>query len=174
MRPDDYIRDNVDRFNDEEPPEGHRERFERRLKSISDKKQNKTLISKNLLFYLSAAAVIIGIASSLLFIADNGNNANTLCLLSDEMTEAQNYYASELNLNVEKLEKILVCVDEETQTEIMSEIEIIMEDSKNLPSILCNDNDESFGILLEFYNSKIHTVQNIISIMESRNRTGNT
>ena len=171
MQLDDYIKNNADKFNDEEPPEGHRQRFEQRLKGISVKKRNKIPILKNAYFY-PAAAIIIGITSGLLFLARSGNAAH-ICLLSEEMLETQNYYASELDTNVERLKKILADVDADARAEVMTEVEIIMEDSEKLPPVLCNNNDESFNVLVNFYNSKINTVQNIILIMESRTGTTN-
>jgi hypothetical protein len=101
----DFIRNNIESFNTEEPPEGHFERFYAKLKH-SDK-HRKVLLNNT--WGKIAAILVLGLFLSALLFAGykfyKAINANDGCL-NAELCEAEDYYSRQIEYYYKKIEKL--------------------------------------------------------------------
>ena len=170
MRIEDFIKENREKFNTEEPLKGHFERFEQRLKKSKEegKKENTHYRSpSNLKLLISIAAVMVGLVFGFTFFMNGEQKSQSICIVSGEMHETQNYYMSRLNAEAVHVEQLLNNVEPETRSEIMGDIKKIIDESENFASTFCNSSDNGIAIMMGYYQIKIETLQNISSIFEN-------
>jgi len=161
MRLNEFIKKNADEFNNEEPLNGHFERFEQRL--LKNKQKHKKPSS---IWWLAgvAAAMIL-----LLILLPRNSEKDVKCIMSAEMKETQNYYVSVLQSETETVEKLLENIDANTKQEVMKDVKIIITESEEFSTTFCNSSDAGTAIMVEYYQAKIQALQNIITIFERYN-----
>jgi len=110
------ILDNLDELNNQEPNEGHFERFEQKLNQQGKKKNNLRMIWR-----VAAAAVFLFLAvnQAVIYLApSNQDQTVTLGSLSEEYREVEFYYTSSINDGLtqwEKLEQAGLLTNEDKQ-----------------------------------------------------------
>ncbi|MDR1054792.1 MAG: hypothetical protein LBL90_02990 [Prevotellaceae bacterium] len=163
MRLEDFIKNNVDEFNNKEPSTGHFERFEQRLKE----NQNQNRKPSNLRWLISVAAVMVGLMIGLTLFVKERKNPTKGCIMSGEMLETQNYYVSILNDEVKRVEMLLGDVVPEIRDEVMGDVKQIVADSESFTRNFCNNSETGTAVIVEYYHAKIQAVQNITTIFET-------
>lgn len=162
MRLEDFIKNNRDKFDDEEPLTGHLERFEQRLVAP---KQNKRA---GLRWIVAVAALLSGLVIVLTFFVGQQDDKR-ICVLSTEMQETQNYYLLVLDKEVGHVKELLNDVDDEIREEIMSDVNKIVSNADGFTDNFCNNSEDGIATMVDYYQAKIQAVKNISSIFESKN-----
>lgn len=172
------ILDNIDALNDNEPMEGHFERFEAKLN-----KQHKTshTIKLNMVWKVAAAIVFIFLATNQAFIYFSPNNQGifstqtkvssiTLASISPEYQEVEFYYTNSINNNIEQWNKWVEqgFISEEEQNMMNDELAEFETLYKNLQiDLAANPNDERvISAMLEYYQAKLSVINIIINKLE--------
>lgn len=146
-----FIKNNREAFDDAPLPEGHPERFERRLKRVARRRRLLRTVR------MTAAAAVIFVAVYVLLPKDGEDNAEQICILSGEMLETKHYYVSMLNMTKTRVEQIVATAEPEIRRELGAELNAIVSDS--VP--FCNSSDESTAIMIQYYYIKIAALLNI-------------
>ena len=163
MRFEEYIKNNSDKFNNEEPAAGHFERFEKKL---SHRKQR---VLRRPPFYWAAAALIGAIVISSLFIS----RPDEKCILSDEVENVKNYYAAQMDSEIEHLQSVLVNKSPAVREKIMKDVMDMKAHSEKFPEQFCDGANSKviIAIIVKHYDLKIKTVQFMTSLMEENKET---
>ncbi|MDR2466645.1 MAG: hypothetical protein LBD35_04555 [Prevotellaceae bacterium] len=154
-----FIENNREAFDDAPLPEGHSERFERRLKLAARRRRLLRTIRMT-----AAAAAIFALAYMLL--PKDGDKAEQICILSGEMLETKRYYASMLNAAKIRVERIVATAEPEIRRELDAELSLIVSDSASF----CNNSDESAAIMIQYYDSKIAALRNIENALTGKSK----
>lgn len=161
----DYIKNNRRQFDDVEPADGHMERFAARLNA--QKKQPKRPIR-------ILVTAITGIAAAILItlmLVPVGQTTDNSCTLSPELAEVSSYYATKLELEIDKIQQLAAYIDDETKTELLSDIMTMREESSEFLHQICAsqmDEADSIPIIIKHYQSQIDALQSTVSILEYR------
>lgn len=169
MRLEDFIKDNYEEFNNNEPTDGHFERFETKLRN------NRTPKRIHFKPYYWIAASLIGLVIASGFYFSYQKSHSNACILSAEVQNVQNYYSAQMNEEIEKLQIVLDDVNPETREKIMKDVEIMKSDSENLPEIFCDgsNNKKAVAVIVRHYEAKIKAVQSISAFMRENKRITN-
>jgi len=174
---DEIIRDNRDFF-DEEPREGHLERFNRKLES----RFNKGSVRRSIVPYLLRAAVVtLLITLSSLWTWDHFINPdrNRMALgdVSPQYREVENYYLHQVNL----VESEIVTVDISSNPE---QKEMLYNELKSMDSVYVQlqkelkanpDDERIINAMIEHYQTKLEVMTFIVNQLKSiRNENQNT
>ena len=181
MKPiEDIIRNNRELFDDQEPYEGHFERFQRKLET----RMAPGGIKKSIVPYLLKAAVItLLITLSSLWTWDNfispSSRRMRLGDVSQEYREVENYYVHQVNL----MENEILNLDllNGTEESVMLKEEISNMDSVYLQlqkELKANPNDERIiSAMIEHYQTKVEVMSFILNQLQAieneNNKTGN-
>ena len=149
---------------DIEPPDGHRRRFEQRLKAVRvgqeetvDGKPGKIASWKVGLFTtVAAAAVVIGFVFLLNPFAKEQNN--------HALAEVRNYYNILLEEQADATRQLIRQVDESYRETLFANVDFI--ENEPLPDVQIPD-DEYIILIAGFYATKIETLQNIQNIIKT-------
>jgi len=172
---DDVIKDNIELFNTEEPFNGHEDRFLQKLK-----KQSKNNFMTKSIKVLKAAAIIILISLSTLWIYDNkikSNNSDqfTLSDISDEYAEVEEYYINTINTNVNEI-KNFNFYEQEQKKMLLDELKqmdslyiFLQKDLKNNPT-----DERVINAMIHHYQMKLYLLQQIINQLNKINNQINT
>lgn len=171
------IQNNLDELNDNEPMDGHFERFEAKLKA-----QNKTRkISLNFVLKIAAAVVFVFLATNQAFIYFSPNsqglilNANnkpevTLASVSPEYKEVEFYYTTSINTGLDQWNELNNAgyISDEEQAMMQDELKEFENLYKSLQNDLsANPNDERvINAMLEFYQTKLSLINMIVNKLE--------
>lgn len=184
MKEKDYIEEmilkNLEALNDNEPMEGHFERFEQKLKA-----QNKVRkFTWKSALKVAAAVVFVLLAANqinLYFFSDsedtgklalNGQDKNnmTLASVSPEYKEVEFYYTSSINSGLEQWNELYKAglISEDEQTMMNDELKDFENMYKNLQQDLeANPGDERvINAMLEFYQVKLSVITMIVNKLE--------
>ncbi len=160
-----YMKNNHRQFDDMEPADGHTERFAARLNA--QKKQPKRPI-RILVATISGIAAAILITLMFLPISQTGSNS---CTLSPELAEVSNYYATKLEMEIDKIQQLAVNADDETKNELLADIMAMREESNEFLHQICAshmDDADSIPIIIKHYQSQINALETTASILEDR------
>ena len=184
MKEKDYIEEmilkNLEALNDNEPMEGHFERFEQKLNA-----QNKVRkFTWKSALKVAAAVVFVLLAANqinLYFFSDsedtgklalNGQdkNAMTLASVSPEYKEVEFYYTSSINSGLEQWNELYKAglISENEQAMMNDELKDFENMYKNLQQDLeANPGDERvINAMLEFYQVKLSVITMIVNKLE--------
>lgn len=189
MKEQDYIDElilkNLEELNDNEPEEGHFERFEARLKLQNKKKK----VNLKMIMKVAAAVVFVLLAANQTAIylsPDNkgniftmfGKNDVTLASVSPEYGEVEFYYTNAINVGLNQWQELenqgLISTDEKKMMDDeLSEFETRY---KNLQQDLAaNPNDERvINAMLEYYQAKLSVINMIVNKLEEVKQQKNT
>lgn len=181
MKEKDYIEElianNLDALNDNDPFEGHFERFEAKLKA----KNRTRKISLNLVVKVAAVVVFAFLATNQAFIYfspdsqglilnANKSKAVTLASVSPEYQEVEFYYTSSINTGLEQWNALSAegMISEDEEAMMQDELKEFERLYKNLQNDLAaNPNDERvINAMLEFYQTKLSLINMIVNKLE--------
>lgn len=171
------IQNNLEALNDNEPMDGHFERFEAKLKAQHKKRK----ISLNVVLKVAAAVVFVFLATNQAFIYFSPNsqglilNANkpsevTLASISTEYKEVEFYYTTSIKTGLNQWDELNNegYISDEEQTMMQTELEEFEKLYKSLQDDLAaNPNDERvINAMLEFYQTKLSLINMIVNKLE--------
>jgi len=164
MKPvDDFIRDNRELFNADDPPEGHLTRFYDKLQASGNSGRDRTI---SLLLKIAAVLVIGFFLSvtlykgfSLYYSALEDDNC-----LNPELCEAEDYYSRQAESYYHRIEKMPFANDPQSHKEILKELRDMDTQVEGMKKDLKeNPNDERIiHTIINFYQEKIDLMDLII------------
>ncbi len=180
MKEKDYIEElilkNLEGLNDNEPPEGHFERFEEKLA----KQPKKRSFSLNLVWKVAAAVIFVFLAvnqGKIWFSPDNenivpssGQQAMSLASVSPEYEEVEFYYTNAINNGLMQWEKMadagLISEQEQEMMDVeLTEFEDVYDRLQN--DLAASPNDERvINAMLEYYQKKLSLITMIVNKLE--------
>ncbi|MDR1896375.1 MAG: hypothetical protein LBR10_06255 [Prevotellaceae bacterium] len=160
---DDFIKQNQDAFNSEEPPKGHFKRFEKRLNRSTQRKPGRKRKLQTIVNIAAALGFVAGVAASWMFFT---YRHNAQCVLSPEANKIKQHYTLILNNKTRDIEQLLCRFDEDVCKEIMGDVKTVTQNSENFSHSFCNGSDNGIAVMVDFYNLQIQTLQNISSVLE--------
>jgi hypothetical protein len=166
---DDYISGNMDRFNSDEPLDGHFERFDEKLTQLGRRRiaQPWTVLLK------IAAVLILGlIISYAAFHEFNKLKISTLSSISGsagpELNEAVQYYSTQLNISYNRIQNLRFNDDQNEKRQVLEElsemdkqVQALEKDLKQNP-----DDERIVHAIINFYQVKIEMMDMIIARTE--------
>ena len=156
-------------FNSAEPPEGHFERFRKKLGS------SESLNRYGLSYYLKVAAIVVGVSFSSILIyemlrPDTISDPYTFGILSKEYKDAEDYYLKTIQTKYSDLDKIRF--DDPAQKELIrDELGEMDQLYKQLERDFQADpdNDMIVNAMIQHYQMKIEILNNILKQLEKIN-----
>jgi hypothetical protein len=165
MKPvDDFIRDNRELFNADDPPEGHLTRFYDRLQASGNSGREHTL---SMLLKI-AAVLIIGLFLSVTlykgFSLFHSGLKDDSCM-NTELCEAEDYYSRQAETYYHRIEKMPFTNDPQTRVEILKELRDMDTQVEGMKKDLKeNPNDERIiHTIINYYQEKIDLMDMIIT-----------
>lgn len=179
---EEIILKNLDGLNDNEPLEGHFERFEAKLNAQHKKKK----IPFSIVWKVAAAVVFVLLATNQVYmylspdqqgslINATKNNELTLASVSPEYQEVEFYYTNAINVGLDQWNTLSSegFISEEEQNmmdEELSEFETRFETLQN--DLAANPNDERvINAMLEYYQAKLSVINMIVTKLEEVKQT---
>lgn len=162
------ILDNLDCLNDQEPKEGHFERFEEKLSR--QRKGRKTL---RIAWRVAAAAVflLLAVNQAVIFLAPSQEDEGmTLGSVSSEYEEVEFYYTSSIEQGLtrwEQFEKagLLTEEDQKMMNHELQEFEKVLKELQQ--ELKVNPNDERvINAMLVYYQNKLNVINLIINKLQ--------
>jgi hypothetical protein len=153
-----YIREHRIRFDSEQPPDGHFDRFRERLKE----KPVRRIRIRHVIQVAASIAVILASAFVIINQSRNGNRtAETK--IPEALMEADLYYASQMDDRYEQIRNF-VFENEEEKTLLLNELEDLDAHHQQLMSDLqANPDDERvINALIRHYQLKLEVMDQII------------
>ena len=174
---EEMILKNLERLNDNEPLEGHFDRFEAKLK-LQHKKRKFNL---NVVWKVAAAVIFVLLASNQVAIYLSQGNAGslfsafnkkevTLSSVSPEYQEVEYYYTSSINAGLDQWNELKKqgLISNEEQNMMNTELNDFQTRYENLQKDLAaNPNDERvINAMLEYYQAKLSVITMIVNKLE--------
>lgn len=181
---EDLILNNLEALNDNEPNEGHFERFEARLQAMNQKKK---VFSLNVVWKVAAAAVFAFLVVNqgiIWFSAEPrnqtsaaGNQEMTLSTVSAEYEEVEFYYTNAINVGLNQWENLVEqgLISQEEQQMMQNELEefeIVFQKLQNDLSLSPND-DRVINAMLEYYQTKLSLINMIVEKLQEVKQKNN-
>ncbi|MEF8846785.1 MAG: hypothetical protein V5A59_15020 [Bacteroidales bacterium] len=167
---EDIIRSHRSEFDDMEPPEGHFERFDQKLRTYN---RRKRLFNWNVI--LKAAVVAVLVVLSGLWVSDRISEQQTpeslaLEKVSPEVKEAHFYYSSLMEKKYEQI-KQFDFRDEEQKEMLLNELQDMNSIYVNIKEDLrTNPNDPRvINALIRHYQMKLEVMNQILDQLQSIN-----
>jgi len=167
---EDIIRNNNDFFEEEEPSEGHLERFNRKL----EKRFQVNTIKRSIVPYLLKAAVVtLLITLSSLWTWDHfirtGSTRMTLGQVSPQYKEVENYYVHQVNLMEGEIVNVDLKNNPVQKTMLMKEIKSMDSTYVSLQKELkANPTDERIiNAMIEHYQTKLEVMTYIVNQLKT-------
>ncbi len=167
---DEIIRNNRDHFEEQEPSDGHFERFNSKL---AQRFHNISVRRSIVPYLLKAAVVTLLITLSSLWTWEHfirpDRNEMALGDVSPQYKEVENYYIHEVNL----MESEIMTVDLNNSRQ---QKEMLMSEMKSMDSVYvqlqkelkANPNDERIiGAMIEYYQTKLEVMNYIVNQLKS-------
>lgn len=174
---EEIILKNLEGLNDNEPMEGHFDRFDAKLKA----QNNKRVISLNLVLKIAAAVVFVLLATNQAFIYFSSGETDllstklkshevTLASVSPEYEEVEFYYTNAINVGLNQWNELKSegFVSEEEQHMMNDELKEFEVLQKSLQSDLAaSPQDERvINAMLEYYQSKLSVINMIVAKLQ--------
>jgi len=174
---EEMILNNLEGLNDNEPLEGHFNRFEAKLNLLYKKKK----FNLNVVWKVAAAVVFVLLAGNQVAIyLSQGNQGSmfsafnkkdvTLSSVSPEYKEVEFYYTSSINSGLNQWQKLKSegFISEEEQNMMIDELNEFQNRYENLQKDLAaNPNDERvINAMLEYYQAKLSVINMIVNKLE--------
>ena len=164
---------NIRELNDNEPSEGHFERFEEKLQSISKKEKNNNF---SIVWKVAAAAIFafLLVNQAMIWFSEKpvlnetapGNEQLTLSELSSEYEEVEFYYTNAINVGLNDWEAMVQqgLITEDEQQMLNQELEEFEKVYLKLQGDLAlSPNDERvINAMLEYYQTKLNLINLIV------------
>lgn len=172
---EDFIKENKDMFMNNEPPEGHFERFEERLKNMQ--RRNKIRFITRI---SSIAAIGLLLITSSIFIYDRYfDNDSTLISLGDlnpEMQKVEYYYTSQINELSVGLDSLSADSEENINSMVSRELAEMDSLHRELQvKLTAHPGDERVvNAMIVYYQTKLGMMQNFLQVLTQINKTNNS
>lgn len=156
-----FIDNNREAFEQENPPEGHELRFQEKLK----KRKRSNIRSLMAIGGTIAAAIFLLLMllhpSSEIFDTEDANNGWELCENSDEMNEMKYYYNTRMNNLIQNMQAVYDQSSVPGLKELIEQSEVIISNTHTfeenvLPELPCSD--RSLYILKTHYDSSLNSL----------------
>ncbi|MDR2126853.1 MAG: hypothetical protein LBP63_08500 [Prevotellaceae bacterium] len=148
------ISENLNEIFASKPEQGHRERFTAKL-SLMQKPKRFTL--KPYSAYIAAAAAVAVFA---FFIFKTDTDENNYTASSDiRIAEVKQYYAMQLNEEIDATKKLLKNIDEQYRNEILGDIKLMEIDENKIPNTL--DDERKAALIVSIYSRKIESLHHL-------------
>ncbi|MFP4488923.1 MAG: hypothetical protein ACLFN1_06430 [Bacteroidales bacterium] len=160
------IRENSGFFNEEEPFEGHFERFSAKLEARQAVSPGRVSILPHL---LKAAAVAILVTLSSLWTWEHvlSPDANRMALgdVSPEYSEVEQYYVQQVNMMEDEIENVWINDDPEEKEMLLQELDDMDKMYEELQKDLkANPNDDRvINAMIEHYQRKVDIMNYVLS-----------
>lgn len=168
---DDYIRENPEFFDIDEPEAGHIERF-------SEKLQKKGRRDTVYIMLRIAAVILLAFVISYTAIQDHrllSRGLNKVFTVTEysELKEAEHFYMVQLDLYYTKLEKLPFRSDGEQKRQILNELSYMDKEVRNMKRDLRqNPGDERIvNAIINYYQVKIGLMDMVITRTQNVNNT---
>lgn len=174
---EEIILKNLEGLNDNEPLDGHFERFEAKLNAQNKKKK----ITFNVVWKVAAAVIFVLLATNqaYIYLSPNQqsslldatkNNEITLASVSEEYEEVEFYYNNAINVGLNQWNSLSTdgFISDEEQEMMDTELNEFEDRFKALQKDLAaNPNDERvINAMLEYYQAKLSVINIIITKLE--------
>ncbi len=175
---------NLEKLNDNEPGEGHFDRFEARLEAMNGKRKFFTL---NGMWKMTAAAVFafLIINQSLIWLSSEsgiqtistGTSKTTLATVSSEYEEVEFYFTNAINVELNQWENLVIqgLISPEEQKMMdneMKNFEDVFLKLQNDLSISPND-ERVINAMLDYYQTKLSLITMIVEKLEEVKQENN-
>ncbi len=182
---EELIFNNRERLNDNEPLEGHFERFEAKLKSG----QKKRKITFNVVWKVAAAVIFVLLATNQAFIyfspngqnslfSSHNNSAITLASVSPKYGEVEFYFTNAINVGLDQWNKLNKegLISEEEQELMDTELAEFEKQFKSIQiDLAANPNDKRvINAMLEYYRAKLNVINMIVNKLEEIKQKNNS
>jgi hypothetical protein len=179
---EDLILKNLEGLNENEPMEGHFERFEAKLNARNKKKK----INFDVIWKVAAAVIFVLLATNQAYIYLSPNQQNsilnatsrnemTLSSVSSEYEEVEFYYNNAINVGLSQWNSLTEdgYISDEEQEMMDEELNEFEERFITLQKDLAaNPNDERvINAMLEYYQSKLSVINMIVNKLEEVKQT---
>lgn len=173
---------NLEGLNDNEPLDGHFDRFEAKLKMQHKKKK----ITFGVVWKVAAAVIFVLLATNQAYIYFSPNNSSgtiadrniTLASVSEEYEEVEFYYTNAINVGLNQWNTLQTegFISEEEQKMMDEELNEFEELFKNLQVDLeANPNDERVvNAMLDYYQAKLSVINMIVNKLQEVKQLNNT
>jgi hypothetical protein len=171
---DDFIRENPGRFDLEQPPEGHLERFDSRLSVFVQRRQHhrrNLFLRVAAIFLLGAVITYAAIREFGTIINGNGNGYNTASAV--ELNEAELFYTKQLGIYYDKIQNLRFNNDATEKKKVLDElsemdkqVQTMKQDLKQNP-----DDERVVHAIINFYQLKIEMMDMIIDRAQQTTNT---
>lgn len=163
---DQFIKQNLDGFNDADPPAGHFERF---VMKLDDQAKNRNRELRMMLLRVAALVVFVLMVSILLFREYRTWDVNTsdsqMISYNPELYEAERYYSRLLFAYYEEIEKLEFQNNAREKRQVLrdlqdmdKQVELMKEDLRQYP-----EHELIMNAIVNFYQIKIELMNNIIA-----------
>lgn len=170
---DQFIRNNLDRFNEYEPAVGHGDRFSGKL----DAREAMERRTYRLMLLRIAALVVFVFLLSFVFFREyrlwtESGRLDSVTGLNTEVMEAESYYSEQMQQYYEQIEELQFLNNNTEKKQVLRElqemdqqVEIMKEDLQQYP-----DNELIINAIMNFYQIKIELMNDIISRVQNLNQ----
>jgi hypothetical protein len=167
MKPlDEYIRSNLDRFDTEEPLEGHFDRFTERLTQLEKRRFRQT----GRVLLRIAAIVLIGLVISYAAIREfnllkHGTDNIYSGSAGPELNEAEQFYTTQLNISYSKIQNLRFNNDQDEKKQVLQEFSEMDKQVRAMKQDLIQNPDDERIVhaIINFYQVKIEMMDMIIA-----------
>ena len=173
MKPniEEYITENIRELDLYEPNSGHEDRFEKLLQNSFNKspessegsgeknrkEKHRKKIPYTLAAFISAAAVI-----ALILLIRGYTNGTDGCKLSGQVEEVANYYSMQLEMEADKIKKILASTDNADMQEVRNDVDAIINSSNEDIEEFCEiPEEQQIAFIKKRYDAYMSSLQRI-------------
>ncbi|HBS87209.1 MAG: hypothetical protein A2W91_03240 [Bacteroidetes bacterium GWF2_38_335] len=176
---EDLIRKNIGFLNEEEPADGHLERFEKKLIATQKKKSRFTPVA-----LLKIAAVFTLLIMSALWMYDRFSTGNekvivhdvkTLSDVSGEYNEVEFYYTSQIDRKYDEIENTAFPGDEKEKQMLLNELSQMDSVYQSLQKELNAHpkDDRVINAMINYYKTKLKIMNQIIDQLNEYKQSNN-
>jgi hypothetical protein len=175
MKPlDEYIRNNPERFDTDEPLNGHFDRFAERLERAGEPKFKKQLA---VFLKIAAAVLLIAVISFAAFREFRFLNRNLGNIISaneyPELKEVERFYNVQLDQYYDKLQNLRFNNDKAQKQQVLDELSDMDRQVRTMKRDLMQNPDDERVVhaIINYYQVKLELMDMIITRIEESNNT---
>ncbi|MDR2652754.1 MAG: hypothetical protein LBC68_10670 [Prevotellaceae bacterium] len=156
-----YFEENKNIFDNQEPLDGHFERFEKRLDNLVAEKKRKHTLKIRLITACSIAASILLVVVAGLWLHSSKPTK------VDEFAKTEAFYREQMNEQINDILCKLDKADAETRDQLEKDLQNITEENKKFVEEIKATENEGLAIyyLVEHYNANLEILQSINDIL---------
>ncbi|GHT64489.1 hypothetical protein AGMMS50239_22300 [Bacteroidia bacterium] len=159
-----YIKENPAVFDDQEPAEGHFERFAERLNRLASEKQPKRTLKFRLITVFSAAASVFLIIMATVWLHSSPEEEKNDFSEQPDKTEfsvTNRFYAEQMNEKIEHIQCKLSTVSPNVRSQLEGDLQQIVTENKQFIQKMQKENNENLAVfyLVKHYKINLHTLE---------------